>query len=478
MLFQRWMMYFVSVFLMTINAVAFSEVDLVSRVEETPFFKSMEASNEGEMARSELTKAQFQPQLEGQMNYGESKEDPLFQFSPVITVSRSSTIGIAQKLPVGVSAKIEGFSEQLNIPAFNVLRANRTGARIKMEVDLLSNFLGRRDGSDFKSAKVKQQVARLKSVLDKNKVTQDLRKLYWSYMGLEESYKIAEILQSSAEKQLQEIKARQRNGAADISDVARAEAQYAGRKTQISMISYQKTDIYQQLKSQFQELSDIPYVPTVTALKDLSECVEAARAQGDHIKFTDYAQMIDLLKEEKSYAIRQAKTTGDWDLKLQGLYQQNAVSTGFSESQDAFLNQPRDAFQVGVHLNVPLGSGARKAEKHSVLQAEHGYDARIKDLQQTIMSRHERAQKSLQLLDDAVRTQDLSVKSLRTSVESTKRKYSQARISQIEFIMEQDKLFSAEVDTIQSRLQIITEVLDYLKVFNKHQCKFNKSLGN
>jgi outer membrane protein TolC len=248
----RWhivMIFIVSILAHTSHASDLTELELISKITETPAYQAQQMVNEGDLAQSEKTRAQFQPQLEGQVNYGESKEDPLFQFSPVITVSRSSTLGVAQKLPIGVNAKIEGFSEQLNIPAFNVLRANRTGARLKLEMDLLSNFLGRRDGSEFKNSKIKIKVSELKSVTAKNSISQEMRKLYWSYMGIEESHKMADVLLTSAQKQLQEIKARRNSGAADVSDVARAEAQVSGRKTQLSVIEYQKAQLFQQLCS-------------------------------------------------------------------------------------------------------------------------------------------------------------------------------------------------------------------------------------
>jgi outer membrane protein TolC len=195
------------------------------------------------------------------------------------------------------------------------------------------------------------------------------------------------------------------------------------------------------------------------------------------LETSDYTEMINLLKEEKRNSLVQARTTGDWDLKLQGAYQQNAVAAGYSDSRELFFDQPKDAFQVGLQLTVPLGSARSKAEKHAVLQTQMGYDSKIREIEKLLHTQHERALKSLSLLEAAVGTQDMSVKSLRTSVDSAKRKYSQARISQVEYILEQDKLFSTEVDTIQSRLLIINEVLDYLKVFNKQHCKFNKVIG-
>lgn len=456
-------------------ASEFNEQTLILQVEETSAFKGQQAQSEATFSASEATRAKYQPELQGRAGYGESKEDPLFQFSPIINPSRSSSVGVAQRLPIGVSAKIEGFSEQITIPAFNVHRVNRTGARLNLEIDLLANFLGRRDLSELKNAKIKKQVATIQSQLNTHALIQDLRKAYWSYMGLEESRRMAEALLNTAKKSSQEIQSRKKVGAADLADVARAQAQLANRQTQVSVIDYQKEQIYQQLKQQYPELTTINYQSTQEALKEVYDCIQKIKTDKEFRSASDFTQLVDLLEEEKRLSLKQANTLSDWDVKLQGQYQQNAVGQGFNESQQNFYDQGKDAYQVALLVSVPLGSGRSKSEKHAVNQVTYSYTSQIGQISQTITTQHQRALNSLALLESAVGTQELSVTSLRSSADSARKKYNQARISQIEFILEQDKLFATEVESIQNRIQIINETLDYLKTFNKKQCLFNKT---
>jgi outer membrane protein TolC len=451
-----------------------SETALILRVQETSAFKAQQAQIEGTLSQSQITQAQFQPQLTGSAKYGESKEDPLFQFSPVLTPTKSSAVGVSQKLPIGLSAKIEGFTDQISIPAFNVNRVNRTGARVNLELDLFSNFLGRRDWSELKSSKIKKKVANLQSALNQHGLVQDFRKVYWSYMGLEESYKIAEELLQSATKQMKEIQSRKKVGAADLSDVAQTQAQVSNRQTQLSVISFQKAQLFQQLKMQYSDITTIPYQSTVAALQEVEDCIVKIKAEPNFGSKSDFSQLIDLLQEDKRLSIKKANTISDWDVKLQGQYQKNAVGQGFETSKENFLNMPKEAYQVGIQVSVPLGSSLSKAEKHTLNQVAYNFESQIGNITQSINTQHQRALESLSLLEAAVRTQTDSVKSLRESVVSTRRKYSQARISQIEYILEQDKLYGTEVESIQNRLQIINETLEYLKTFNKQQCRFNK----
>ncbi len=450
---------------------------IVNRIKETSAHKTMQSRVDGTSSQSQLVRAKFQPVLQGHTSYAESREEPLFQFSPVISPQRSSSIGIAQKLPIGVSAKIEGFSDQITIPAFDVDRASRSGGRLSLEMDLLSNFLGERDWSEFKNAKIKQQVATMQGDMNRQALIQDFRKAYWSYMGLEESLKIADELLSSAQKQYKEILARKKVGAADQNDIARSQAQVSGRQTQMSVIEYQKAQIFQQLKQQYPEVDRIPYVSTLFAQKQVEDCIQKIKNEKNYADKSTYNELVSLLEEEKKYALKQVGVISDWDLKLQGLYQKNSVGQGFTQSQDGFWINPREAYQVGLQLSIPLGGGQAAAEKHSVSEVTLGYDAQITNLKQQILTQHQRALKSMSYLEAAVGTQVESIKSLRASVRSSQTKYAQARISQIEYILEQDKLFGTEVESIQNRLQIINETLDYLKTFNKQKCQFNRIAG-
>ncbi len=459
------------------HSTELTESALILKVQETAAFKSQQSGVEATYSQSEITRAKYQPQLEGQVGYAESKEEPLFAFSPVISPARNSSIGISQKTAIGLSAKVEAFSDQITIPAFNVNRANRTGARVNVEIDLLSNFLGRRDWSELKNAKIKKQVADLQGDLNTHGLIQDFRKAYWSYMGLSESQIMAEELLKSAKKMFTEIQSRQKVGAADKGDYARSQAQYSNRQTQVSVIEYQKEQIFQQMKIQYPDITKIPYQSTTAALKEVQDCIEKIKKEEQFQTTSDFTKIAALLEEEKRYSLKQANTISDWDVKLKGQYQKNAVGQGFEDSRQFFFDQPREAYQVGLQVSVPLGSSLAKAEKHNVNQVAYGYESQIGVLKQTVVTQRQKALNSLALLESAVTTQGLSVQSLRESADSARKKYAQARISQIEFILEQDKLFGTEVESIQNRLQIINETLDYLKTFNQQQCLFNKTVG-
>ncbi len=404
---QLWAMILISCAL----SLEFNEATIVSKIRETSAHKALQSKVEGVSSQSERTRAQYQPVLQGRTSYAESREEPLFQFSPVISPQRNSSIGIAQKFPIGVSGKIEGFSDQITIPAFNVDGVNRTGGRLSLEIDLLSNFLGKRDWSEYKNAKIKKQVSELQGEMDRQALIQDFRKAYWSYMGLEESLKIAEELLESAQKQNKETLARQKVGAADRSDIARTQAQISSRQTQISVIEFQKAQIFQQLKQQYPEINRIPYVSTLFALKQVQDCIQKIKNETQFNQTTSYTELVTLLEEEKRHTMNQVGQVSAWDLKLEGLYQKNSVGQGFSQSQDGFWTNPREAYQLGLQLAIPLGSGLSNAERHSENQVNQSFDSQIISLKQQILTQHQRALKSMSFLESAVGTQVESIKS-------------------------------------------------------------------
>jgi outer membrane protein TolC len=461
------------------NGLAFqlTEDAMVRQLVNTPAYQALQADVDGGGAQRQSAEAKFEARLKGQTSYGESREEPLFEFSPIISPLRSSTLGIEQKFPVGVSAKLEGFSDQITIPAFDVNRATRTGARLSLEIDLLGDFLGRRDGTELKNARVRQKATELNGELQKVGLLQDLRKAYWTYMGLEESLKMAQELLQSAQRQLDEIQARQKIGAADRGELARSQSQVANRVTQIQVIEFQKTQLWQELKNQYPKLQSISYQSTQDALLEVSDCVKKIKQLNQPEQQTVVTDLISLLEEEKRLSLIQANTLSDWDLKLQGLYQRNAVGEGFQFSQQGFWAEGREAYQVSLQLSIPLGGSLNRAEDLSISQMTNIYDSRIQTLRQNIITRHQRALRSLDYLQAAISAQASATKSLRQSVQSSKQKYGQARISQIEYILDQDRLFATEIDGIQNRVQIISETLDYLKTFNKSQCLFNKVAG-
>ena len=134
----------------------------------------------------------------------------------------------------------------------------------------------------------------------------------------------------------------------------------------------------------------------------------------------------------------------------------------------------QDGYSVGVQLSIPLEGDIHDAELAQKRLVEARFKSEIRNLELQVEETHKQVSKSLILLQEAASALNQNVINLKQSLGTTKRKYRQARISINEMIVEQDQLFSSQLNEIATKLQVIHALYEYFKVFNTHPCPLNE----
>ena len=82
----------------------------------------------------------------------------------------------------------------------------------------------------------------------------------------------------------------------------------------------------------------------------------------------------------------------------------------------------------------------------------------------------------MSFLVDIFRDQKENSRLLRKRLQLERKKYTQARISVVDLINDQDALLSAELDVVSAQYQILSNLFDYLTVFTETPCDFNRKI--
>ncbi|MGB0454619.1 MAG: hypothetical protein ACPGJV_13000, partial [Bacteriovoracaceae bacterium] len=103
---------------------------------------------------------------------------------------------------------------------------------------------------------------------------------------------------------------------------------------------------------------------------------------------------------------------------------------------------------------------------------------RYQKLQNTnrLTSEHQFIRQSVDLLLTSVTNQLDNIKNLRIRLSELQKKYRQGRISVSELILDQDNLLQSELGVIDTRLLIISTLINYFSVFTSTPCEFNRIL--
>jgi len=92
-----------------------------------------------------------------------------------------------------------------------------------------------------------------------------------------------------------------------------------------------------------------------------------------------------------------------------------------------------------------------------------------------LVSSHLQLAKSMQFIQEVIASQRLGTAALEKRLKVIREKYSQARISVNDLILDQDALLNSEFSTVDAQLQSINVMLDYLTVFTETPCDFNRN---
>ena len=73
-----------------------------------------------------------------------------------------------------------------------------------------------------------------------------------------------------------------------------------------------------------------------------------------------------------------------------------------------------------------------------------------------------------------IKNQNINTQQLEKRLKFMRKKYEQARASVNDLIQDQDALLNSELTTINTRLQILNVLFDYLVIYTDTPCEFNR----
>ncbi len=460
-----------------------SEKEIISMAKQTaPLNQQIEAQKQSNIAQQFAVKSQYDPKLQAGYTYFSSKEDAIIQFAPVFQPQKTFNLGVSQKTSLGTTVNTQLYSQQISTANGLISNATQVGVQLGVEIDIWKNFLGRLDRSQLNSVKINKKISDLQSEVDHHAFVLDIRKIFWSLVANELSLELSEELVKTADRQFKESKRKLRDGLGDSGDVARNQAQLESRKSSVLFFSYQKEIMVGQLKSM------LPGLKTHTLSfngQDAAKIETAARrcmglitAQGEmNPTHSRYDDIVALIENQKGHEMRLAKATDSFDVKLQARYQASGVDNSHNAAYDRLAEDFKNGYQVGVALQVPLGGDLTRSREAQVSATRNRFEAQKSQLALQLSSEHQKIKRAIQLLMDASRSQGATVESLKKSLQQTKRKYRQARVSLNTYILEQDNLFNSELQLINTKKQILHLLLDYFKLFSNHPCEINTYQG-
>ena len=463
--------------------VLLDEKALIKMAEkETPSTKIIAAQQQSAAALDSLTQDRFNPKFSATYNYASSREDAIIQFAPVFRPQKNFQVGIQKQFSLGMKVNTGVFGQQLSTADGFINNATQVGAQLGLEIDLWKNFLGRLDRAELQSKKLNREISTLQSQIDKHSFLIDIRKAYWAMVANELSLNLSKQLVQSAKKQLAVSKRRARDGAADKGDVSRNQAQVQSRESAILFFSYQREVYFAHLKSLLPDLADKEIQVSMAARSSMEQKAKACmdsitKMNSIDSGFSQYTKIISLLDQRSHQENRLAQSTDSMDIKLMGQYQASGVDNNHDTAYERFTDQFKNGYQVGVAVTIPIGSDLRKARESRVLAVNNQITAQKERLDLQLRSEHQKVRKALSLLSQALKSQGGTVKSLSQSLKQTQRKYRQARVPLNTLILEQDNLFNAQLQEIDTKKQILHLLLDYFKVFPQHPCQVNTKMG-
>ena len=438
------------------------------------------------------TDEQFAPELFGRAAYAETNERAIVQFQPIFSPIKTGQIGVRQSFKQGfkTSAAI-ATQQQSAVSSFTgkFRDVTTTVASFTVQMDLWRDLFGRMSKAAQENASLESKRASIENEIQLKTFSITLRRVYWSLVANQESLKISEELLKTANQQLAESKKRFQNSVAEADEVARYEAQVASREGSIIYLKYQKESLIKQLKNLLPELNNAElalgnYDLPNTVNQVLACTATIANQPSVPYDYTKYDEAISLIKKVKKNLADSNSRYADLDVQLYGTVKSTGVDAdstktsfyrgSYGGSIDEMTATNRSGYELGLQFTLPLGSVKESTQRTKELYDEKRLKASIDGTEAQVINTHNQLVKSIALLTDVVRAQKVNSSQLEKRLSILKKKYSQARISVDDLISNQDALLNSELTTIDTQLEILNTLFDYLVVYTDTPCPFNR----
>ena len=434
---------------------------------------------------------QFAPELFGRGSYSETNEKPIITFIPIFSPVKTAQLGVRQNLKSGFAAEAAINTDQrsANSAASGKFRdVTTTTLSFTMQMDLWKDLFGRTSKARVESAEMDSKRAQLEKDIQTKTFLISLRRIYWSLVANQESLKISEQLLKTAQRQAAETQRRFKDSVAETDEVAGYNAQVASRQGTLTYLEYQRETLIKQLKNLLPELSEsqlkLADYDLNTTFNEVMGCTATIAQQAKvPMNFTQYDEATDLIRKVRVQAKTINSRYSDVDLKLYGTVKSTGVSSsqganGFTGSYGGSLgdmeNNNRSGYDVGLRFSLPLGSVKADNQRTKELYDEKRLSAAIDSNDARVNNTHYQLVSSITLLNEIIRSQKVNSEQLSKRLTHMRKKYVQARASVNDLVQDQDALLNSELATIDTQLQILNVLFDYLAIFTETPCSFNR----
>lgn len=458
-----------------------------------PRLDEIEAAFQNAQLRKAEVKELYAPELFGSVSHQESNERSLVEFQPIFSPITQGQLGLKKNFVNGLSTRFSVTTDQRSSGSTAFTEkfddATTTIASFTVEFDLWKDLLGKTSKAVLQSAEFESKRAQLQKQVEIKAFKLALRRIYWNLVANQESLRISEALLKTAESQAREIRAKFQNAVAEADEVARYQAQVSSRQGNVLYLNYQRETLIKQLRNLLPELAQNKieldqYDLDKTILEVLSCTTTIAGQTSVPLEFTQYDEMVDLLRKVRANTATANSRYADADIKLFGTAKTTGVGVdksglnGFrgsygSSFEDA-TDHNRTGYEVGVSFTLPLGEVKASTQRAREIYDDRRLLATINNTSAQVANTHAELVRSITLLNRVVKTQKEATTHLQSRLKGMHRKYQQARVSVSELVLDQDALLSSQLTTIDIQLQVLNVLFDYLTVFTETPCAFNR----
>ena len=409
--------------------------------------------------------------------YVNKDEQPLHAYDTIITPVRNLKAGFIKPTELGMQLSAHAYTEQISSPFMK--EQTTSGLLFGLSIDLYKDFLGSSTRANLKSTKQLEEMAKIESMIGIKTYTLNLRKIYWALISNNEKIILSKMLLSNSEAQAQNAKKRFKDSVADKGEVAKFESQVAYRKANIIYFEYLKEQYLKNLKELLPELSEDDIVlgnyNLDKSVTDVVSCTQLiASKTNPPNEYTLLDEVIDLLNE--SYENQKIVTSkySAIDVGLVSNIKTVGKSNSFSDSYENHNNNKKANLEMVLNVTIPLSN--RKSETRETKEAleKLQHSSRYDNLSGKIKTYHKQINQQITLLQMVFQNQKVNSEKLEISLRTTKTKYNQARIDVYNLINDQDAYLQSQLAEIDTKLAVVTTLLDYLAVFTELPCEFNR----
>lgn len=445
---------------------------------ESIFLHSIMAENNGAQVKTAMFQEKFSPYLSSSFKSDFSNEPGMTSPSPDSTTTNTLSVGYMQNFKSGLKLSGGIYSADSDFTDFSADSYSIQGANLALEIDLWKNALGRLEKKLEASSMADSIKANEILKLKKNEHVQSIRSLYWTVVANEELQKLRNKIIDSADRQKKQAQRQKKLYVSDKSDVTRFSALKEGQKSALIMLQYQR----EQLDSSFRKLFPSMrgkelnfHTPNLDKAADsVMECInEVAKNKMPPLKATSWVKVIKAAEVSSDMRLATNRLHTSPDLKLSTSYGVSNHDLTVSGS-DALEDDPYNKTSVELTLNYPLGSANNNTQKWQNYAIKEAKLAEVENYKTTIASTHEQTLRLIRLLNQALKSQAEVNKLNQTNLKLAREKFNRAELPLINLINDETTYLTGKISEIETKLLVVNTLLDYLKVFDRYECSFNK----